>query len=515
MTIQTECDLMGLRDFTVYDMIERNAASFGSLPAWFEVDGGRTLSFGEMKQEVDRLGVGLRALGLKKGDRIGVLGKNSLEYFLLYGAAAGLGLVVLPINWRLSAEEARFNLNDGSPRVLFVDKEFQDLIDGVREGLPSVERLFNLKDREGAYEDFSDLLKEGGEFEPEEVATDDGFVIIHTAAVAGRPRGALLSHGNVLWANMHFDYFCGLGPGDAHLNLLPLFHVGGLFMATSSYHAGAMNVNMSKFDASQAVELIEEKRVSFMFDFSPILGSILDEHEKTGRDISSLRAVVGLEAPPTIERYQSVTGGVFYVMYGQTETSCVATFGRYNDRPGSAGRMLPMAEVRLLDESDRPVGVGEIGEIAMRGPMVFQGYWNLSEDNERTFRNGWHHTGDVGRFDDQGFMWYEGRKAEKELIKPGGENVYPAEVENAILQHPSVAKTVVFGVPDPKWKEGIKAVCLLEEGETLTPRELIDFVGERIARYKKPQIVEFVTELPLKDDGSLDREAVKTRYGAS
>jgi len=515
MTTETECNLMGLRDFTVYDMIERNAASFGHLPAWFEVDNGQTLSFGEFKDEVDRLALGLRALGLEKGDRIGILGKNSLEYFLLYGAAAGMGLVALPINWRLSAEEARFNLNDGTPRALFVDQEFQGLVDGVREGLPSVEHFFNLKGRQGEYEDFSGLLKDGEGFEPEEVATDDGFVIIHTAAVAGRPRGALLSHGNVLWANMHFDYFCGLGTSDVHLNLLPLFHVGGLFMATSSFHAGAMNVNMSKFDAAQTVDLIEEKRISFMFDFPPILGSVLDEQEKTGKDISSLRAVVGLEAPPTIERYQKATGGAFYVMYGQTETSCVATFGRYDDQPGSAGRMLPIAEVSLMDDNDRPVGVEEIGEIAVRGPMVFQGYWNLPEDNERTFRNGWHHTGDVGRFDEKGFMWYEGRKAEKELIKPGGENVYPAEVENAILQHPAVSKTVVFGVPDPKWKEGIKAVCLLEEGETLEPQALIDFVGERIARYKKPQIVEFVADFPLKEDGSPDREEVKARYGAS
>ncbi len=506
---------MGLRDFTVYDMIQRNAASFGALPAWFEVDDGRTLSFADVKNEVDRLAAGLRSLGLLKGDRIGVLGKNSLEYFLLYGAAAGLGLVVLPINWRLSGEEARFNLNDGTPRALFVDREFQSMIDGVREGLPSIERFFNLKDREGGYEDFNVLLTGAGGFEREDVAADDGFVIIHTAAVAGRPRGALLSHGNVLWANMHFDSFCGLGTDDVHMNLLPLFHVGGLFMATSSFHAGAMNVNMSKFDAVQAVKLIEEKRISFMFDFPPILGSILDEQEKTGRDISSLRAVVGLEGPPTIERYQDRTNGTFYIMYGQTETSCIATLGRYNDRPGSAGRMLSVAEVVLVDDHDRPVDTGGIGEITVRGPMVFKGYWDLPEDNERTFRNDRHHTGDLGRFDEQGFMWYEGRKAEKELIKPGGENVYPAEVENAILQHPSVSKTVVFGVPDPKWKEGIKAVCLLKEGETLEPQALIDFVGDRIARYKKPQIVEFVTDLPLKDDGSPDREAVKAKYGAS
>jgi long-chain acyl-CoA synthetase len=144
--------------------------------------------------------------------------------------------------------------------------------------------------------------------------------------------------------------------------------------------------------------------------------------------------------------------------------------------------------------------------------MVFKGYWNLDEDTARTFRNGRHHTGDLGRFDEEGFLWYAGRKPEKELIKPGGENVYPAEVEKVILEHPAVEQTMVFGVPDPKWKEGIKAVCVRTSGSTLTPEELIEFVGSRIARYKKPQYVQFVASLPEKD-GSIDREEVKALYG--
>jgi long-chain acyl-CoA synthetase len=175
--------------------------------------------------------------------------------------------------------------------------------------------------------------------------------------------------------------------------------------------------------------------------------------------------------------------------------------------------MLPLAEVRLVDDYDQPVPVGEVGEIVMKGPMVFRGYWNLPEDNEYTFREGWHHTGDQGRFDEDGFLWYAGRKAEKELIKPGGENVYPAEVEKVILENPAVEKTVVFGVPDPKWKEGIKAVCQLKEGEALEPQALIDFVGEKIARFKKPQYVEFVADLPVLEDGSPDRVKVKELYG--
>jgi long-chain acyl-CoA synthetase len=272
---------------------------------------------------------------------------------------------------------------------------------------------------------------------------------------------------------------------------------------------------MSKFDAQKAVALIEEKKVSLFFDFSPILASILEVHEQTGKDIKSLRAVMGLDTPETIEKYQKVTGGTFYCIYGQTETTGLVTTGRYNDRPGSAGKIIPIGHVRIVDDYDHPVSMGQVGEITMKGPLIFKGYWNLEEDTAYAFREGWHHTGDLGRFDDQGFLWFSGRKAEKELIKPGGENVYPVEVEKVILQHPSVEKAVVFGVPDPKWKEGIKAVCQLKAGETLAPEALITFVGERMASYKKPQYVEFITDFPSLEDGSPDRAKIKERYGGS
>jgi long-chain acyl-CoA synthetase len=504
---------MGLHDYTFYDLINRNAVSFCDRPAWFEVDDQRMLTFSELKVQVDQLACGLQKAGIKKGDRIGIFGKNSLEYFLLYGAAAALGVIVLPINWRLSAEEAVFNFNDGEPEFLFVDPEYQEMIEDSKKKLSSVKKFFNLKPSGGKFSDFDALLKNDGKFDPPDVSTDDGLVIIHTAAVAGRPRGALLSHGNLISANIHINLLMNLSADDVHLNILPLFHVGGLFMATGSFHGGALNVNMSKFDAARAVQLIEEKKISFMFDFSPILASVLEAAEKSGSGISTLQHVLGLESPEVIEKYQKSVGGTFYCMYGQTETSAIATMGRYSDKPGSAGRTIPLADVRLVDDDDRPVPVGEVGEIAVKGPMVFKGYWNLAEDTAEAFRGGWQHTGDLGRFDEDGFLWYEGRKAEKELIKPGGENVYPAEVEKAILEHPAVENTVVFGVPDPKWKEGIKAVCQLKAGKTLEPRELIAFVGTRIASFKKPQYVEFVSELPQLEDGSADRAKVKALYG--
>jgi len=504
---------MGLHDFTFYDLINRNAVSFNNRPAWLEVDDQRTLTFAEVKQQVDRLAAGLQQTGINKGDRIGVLGKNSLEYFLLYGAAAALGAIILPINWRLSAEEAIFNLNDGTPRLLFVDAEYQTMIDGVKSRLPSVKRYFNLKPPGGQFDDFSTLSLISPDFQPGEIGDADGLVIIHTAAVAGRPRGALLSHRNFISANVHLNLLMHLSPSDVHLNLLPLFHVGGLFMATMSFHAGALNVNMSKFDAAQAVELIAEKKVTVLFDFTPILGSILEQQAKSGKEVGSLRHVIGLEAPDTIGKYQQQTGGTFYCMYGQTETSAIATFGRYNDRPGSAGQTIPLADVKLVDEDDRTAPVGEVGEIAVKGPMVFNGYWNLPDDTAHALRGGWHHTGDLGRFDEDGFLFYAGRKPEKELIKPGGENVYPAEVEAVILEHPAVAEASVIGVPDPKFGEGVKAVCVLKPGQTVTPEALSEFVASRIARYKKPKYVDFVEALPKKTDGLIDREQVKARFG--
>jgi long-chain acyl-CoA synthetase len=262
------------------------------------------------------------------------------------------------------------------------------------------------------------------------------------------------------------------------------------------------------------VDLIDTYNASIVFEFSPILSALLDAKADSGQSLKSLRAVTGLDTPEVIEKYQQITGGTFYSLFGQTETSCITTLSPYNDQIGSSGRPVPMATVKLLDDNDREVRIGEIGEIGVRGPMVFGGYWNLPEDNDQTFRNGWHHTGDLGRMDDEGFLWYEGRKSEKELIKPGGENVYPTEVESVILQHPAVKETIVFGVPDPKWKEGIKALCVLKPGQRLTAKELIDFVAKRIASYKKPQYVEFVADLIRDQNGNIDRDQIRKKFGA-
>jgi Acyl-CoA synthetases (AMP-forming)/AMP-acid ligases II len=245
-----------------------------------------------------------------------------------------------------------------------------------------------------------------------------------------------------------------------------------------------------------------------------MLGALLDAAAAQGSALSSLRVVSGIDVPETIARLRTTCPqATFWSAYGQTETSGSVSLAPFDERPGSAGRPTALNTVAVVDELDRPLPTGATGEIVVRGPMVFQGYWRCEADNAFTLRNGWHHTGDMGRIDAEGYLWYSGRSPAKELIKPGGENVYPAEVERAILEHPALAQAVVIGVPDAQWGEAVKAVCVLKAGCTLSAEDLIEFVGARIARYKKPKHVVFVQALPHTAAGGVDRAAVKAGHG--
>jgi len=262
------------------------------------------------------------------------------------------------------------------------------------------------------------------------------------------------------------------------------------------------------------VKLIDNEKGTVFFNFAPILSMILEAYEASEYDISSVRHVTGLDNPETIMKFLAAAPNAkYYTGFGQTEALGVSG-GDAAERPGSAGKPSVLAQVKLFDDHDNEVPVGTPGEICVRSPTVFLGYWGREEDNAYTFRNGWHHTGDIARFDEDGFLWYVKRKAEKELIKPGGENVYPNEVEKTILENDAVAETCVIGVPDKKWGEAIKAICVLESGKSIEVEELIEFVGSKIARYKKPQQVVFVDSLPKTGDGETDRDQVKKDHGA-
>lgn len=502
---------MALHDLTLQDLIRKNAALHGDATAF--ISGNERVPFGRFARDVERLAAGLASLKVTKGDRIGVLTLNCYEFFLLYGAASWLGAVIVPINWRQKSDEVGYVIQDTAPKVMVVSAEFVENVTEVVDQCPSVKQSFVIGESAAPYTNFAEIQEAGSTIEPAEVSQQDPLLIIHTAAIEGRPRGAVLSHGNMVASGFQVAVPMGIQAGEVYVNLLPLFHIMDLTLATGVMLAGGCNAIVRRFEPASAAACIEEERAALIGTVPPMLSSILDAAEASGRSLQSLRVVASLfDHEETVRRCQEITGAVFWVGFGQTETAGYLTLSPYDERPGSSGREGPMARMRVVDDYDRDVIPGTEGEIVVRGPVVFLEYWNLKEETAYTSRTGWHHTGDVGRLDESGYLWYVGRKAEKELIKPGGENVYPAEVEKVLLEHPDVCEACVFGVADKEWGEAIKAVVAVQEGCQHEPLDLIDFVGSRIAGYKKPKYVAFVKSLPKKDDGTVDREQVKSHF---
>ena len=499
--------------FTVYDMIARGAAVHGDAPA--VIHGERARSFHELRRRVDALAGGLAGLGLARGDRICILAQNDPAYLELYGACARQGIVAYPINWRLTADEVERVVERAAPRMFVADAASLGAVAGWPERKTAVPHWYQLGDPLGpGFTSFAALYRDGAPPPPAEVAADDVFAVISTAAVDVVPRGAALTHANILTASLVAMAAFGYTPADRYLVALPLFHITALGTTLAHLHAGAASVVVSRFDPEEAVRLIDRHRVTHLSDFPPVLSTLLDAAEKAGSRLPSLRDVAGLDAPPTIQRLHEQTGAAFWTGFGQSETSGFVTIQRVKDRPGSAGRPLAPARVRLVDDYDREVPVETPGEIVVRGPLVFQGYFGQPDVTAYTFRSGWHHTGDVGRFDADGYLYYVRRKPEKELIKPGGENVYPAEVETVIMRMDGVTGVCVYGVPDVKWGEAVKAVVEVEAVGRYAAHEVRDFVGGRIARFKRPHVVVFTDALPRGAEGAVDREAVKAHWGS-
>jgi acyl-CoA synthetase (AMP-forming)/AMP-acid ligase II len=502
---------MSAHHFTLYDMLQRNAFTFASHPAVISEHGVQ--SFVALLSRIDALATGLAGLSIAKGDRVCILAQNHAEYLEAYGACAKLGLLAYPLNWRLSAEELSRIVERATPRLMLVDDALLQVVADWPTTHATIPYWYKFgSDPASGFALWSSLYLPLETSAAPLVQTDDPFAVISTAAVDIVPRGAVLTHGNLLASNMQTMAGMGLSEHDVNLLALPLFHVAALNAALAVMHAGGANVLMARFDADQAVRLIDAHQVTYVTSFPPVLSSILDAAERVGSTLPSLKHVSGLEGPDAITRLHNTTRAQFWTGFGQTETSGFVTLQRVADHPGSAGKVAPLCQVKIVDDYDRDVPIGTPGEIVVRGPVVFQGYFNQPEVTAYTFRGGWHHTGDVGRFDAAGYLYYVKRKPEKELIKPGGENVYPAEVESVIMQMDGVSGVCVFGVPDAQWGEAIKAVVETPASSSLAADAVIDYVGSKIARYKKPKWVVFSPSLPRTAEGHIDRDAVKANW---
>ena len=258
--------------------------------------------------------------------------------------------------------------------------------------------------------------------------------------------------------------------------------------------------------------MIDTENLTYFGSFPPILERVLDTAKESGSALESLKLVYGLEGAENINRLQKETGAVFWTGFGQAETTAFVTASPALECPGSSGRPTLVNSVCVVNEAEELLSVGEEGEIVVRGENVFLEYWDMADATEYTHRNGWHHTGDIGRFDEEGYLWYVKRKAEKELIKSGGENVYPGEVETVLMKHSQIEDCCVIGVPDKTWGETVKAICVLKNDSKLSAEGLRDYVGNKIAGFKKPRVVVFVKELPY-ENKQIDRNKVKAKWG--
>mgnify|MGYP005812541775 CR=1 FL=1 len=500
---------MGLRDFSLADVIARNASVFPDRTA--VVVGDERVSNAAYRDRIVRLAEGLARAGIGAGDRVAILSHNNLEFVDVYGAIAWLGAILVPINWRLSGEEIAYIVSDVAPKAVIADQAHQEALTAACSKVESVQLQIGIGGAVAPFRPIEEIAGDGGTVPPA-AAAGAPFVMFHTAAVSGRPRGALLTQSGLIASSVQMISHWSLAERDVALCVLPLFHLAGLTLLLGCQHAGGTTVILPRFDAAEAVRAVRDEKVTVLSEFAPILGSMLEAAKEPG-DLASLRIVTGLDTPETIARFEKACPEAhFWVAFGQSETSGLVTAAPFRDRPGSAGRPMFLSQVAVVDDLDRPLPVGQTGEIVVRGPGVFEGYWNCPEDTKATFRNGWHHTGDNGAFDADGYLFYKGRSPAKELIKPGGENVYPAEVESGLLGHPALLEAVVFGVPDAEWGEAVKAVCVLKPGASVTPKEIVEFVGGRIARYKRPKYLLLTESLPKTAAGTIDRARVKDTF---
>lgn len=499
-------------NFTIYDMIVRNAGLYPGKCAF--VYGDRRISFDDYKKLCDQCAAGLIKEGIEIGDRLAILSGNCDDFMVLCGAAAKIGAVIVPVNYRLGESEIEYIIKDTTPKYIFSSKEYNEAAERALSFSGSLKKhyIFKKDSQVGDAIPFENLFLSESSEKAGETSADLAYMIIHTAAVGGNPRGCVLSQFNMLAVGFQMGHIFKLTRDDCNVGTLPLFHIGGFSMAVAVMHQGGKNVIVDRFDPIAVLKLTEKERGTFIGTFPPMLSAILDAQDKQSIETPSLRGAGGMDAPATIERFlKKHSQAVFYSLYGQTEAMPVSGCD-ITEKPGSIGLPAIMTRVVIVDDLDQEVPIGGQGEICVRSPAVFMGYWNLDADTAYTFRNGWHHTGDLGRIDKDGFIWYAGRKPEKELIKPGGENVYPAEVEKTILEHGAIDEVCVIGVPDSEWGEAIQAVCVLKRGSKLEAAELTEFVASKIARYKKPKHVLFVESLPKTASGGINREEVKKIY---
>lgn len=508
---------------TVADLYERAYAQYGSRIA--VRDGEHSLTYRELGDRVHRVVAGLRAIGAQHGERGIILLDNCPEFFEIEQALYVGGFVRCAISTRLHVREVVHILTDCAASLVFVSPAWAERLTEVRDRLPSLRHVITVAGGPG--DTTLDSLRAADPAPRAHPEPAEPAAILYTSGTTGVPKGATLSHAN--WVAMVRNELLELPPGtagDVVLHVAPLSHLSG-YVATSYFVRGATHLTCPKFDGPATLELIERHGVTVLPMVPTMLNLLVLAAEGTSGTYTTLHTIVYAGspiAPDRLARARDVFGDVFVQFYGLSEIpipiACLSAQDHSFDpahgipaRLGSAGRVNPFVQVRLLDATGDDVAPGEIGEITVRGDQVMMGYWGRPDATaEMLDADGWARTGDLGRFDDEGYLHLVDRK--KDMVITGGFNVYPTEIENVVSTLPAVSEVAVVGVPDELWGESLKAIVVVREGHTLTEDQVIAVCAGHLAGYKKPRTVEFVAELPKTGSGKIMRRALRERYWA-
>ncbi len=503
-------------DMSWVGVLEHHARRAPSKP--LAVFGDDVVTYQEMVDWAAALAGGLEARGVGAGDVIGLLSYNRIEFLATIFAANHVGAIAMPINWRLAAAELRFILEHSRARALVCDEALVELANDATAPLEGdLARVCLASQEVAGWERFSELGAASAQPARAHLRGDDVHRLMYTSGTTGRPKGVMITHANLAWKNYAHIAEFGFTASDVGLACGPLYHVGALDLVTTTMIAvGATTIIHRTFDAEQVVDEIERSRVTTVWTAPAMVRAVLDVPGVSERDLSSVRVLIagGEKMPvPYIERLRSTFPSAWFAdAYGLTETVSGDTFldpGSTLSKLGSVGRPCQYLELDIWDEQGESVAPGERGEVVLRGPKVFQGYWRDPDATSAAFAGGWFHTGDIGVTDDDGYLYIVDRL--KDMIVSGGENIASSEVERVLYEHEAVVEAAVVGRPDDRWGEVPVAYVVVSSEANATPEELIDHCRGQLARFKVPKQVMFVDALPRNPSGKVLKRDLRSR----
>ncbi len=492
------------------DALKRNAYKYSVKPAIRE--GARAVAYGELNARVNRLANGLLAAGFRKGDAAALLVGNRIEHLEILFALAKIGVIAIPLDAKWRALEIGSTLSSLAPAAVFLEEgcvaEYQ--------AAQKEHRLDAIRPFVVGEKSFEALRENSSPDEPQvEVAEDDPFVVMITSGTTGFPKGCLTSHRTYVFHCINNAIEKGLGAHDIALLCSPIYFSHGRSFTVAMLYFGATVIIHSHFDPVQVLKTIEREKITYLGTVPTMCERLLQVPGVEGYDTSSIRCLSitgGKVHPPVLEKLRQTITPNIYRTYAATDCGQMA-ISKPADmaaKPASAGRPVWCTELKIIDEAGRPLAVGEVGEILTKSPLATQGYYKNPAATEASFRDGWFHTGDLGYFDEDGYLYVVGRK--KDMVKSGGISIYPLEIETVLYHHPEVLEAAVIGVPDPQWGEVVKAVIVPRPGAALAADKLIQFCKDRLAPYKVPKAVEIVETLPHTELGKVAKEKLKQMF---